>query len=164
MESLSARFSIGLTLFGILCLTILALSSRAGAGEPCCGITSLKPRTGVVVAADPVSGRKFEFKVKNAKWFKTLKVGQAVNLNVRTKSVSVSGLPKNCCTLVRIFPGAGTLGPGSLPERYTGPKGGDDIEKAECTDKGGEWRCTVISTGSDPEPGDDTISCHCITH
>jgi hypothetical protein len=37
-----------------------------------------------------------------------------------------------------------------------------DAERAVCKAKNGEFRCTVVSTGSNPGPEDDTISCVCI--
>lgn len=105
MKSLRSHLSITMILLGVLCLAVLTLSPRAEAFEPENGIVAINAKTGMVTGFDPTNGLKFEFKVKSAKLLKTLKIGQAVKLNARTKSVSVKGLPKNCCTRVKILAG-----------------------------------------------------------
>ena len=57
--------------------------------EPCCGVTAVDMRTGMVTAREISSGRTFQFKVANPAQLRGLKVGQAVAADFRTGKVSV---------------------------------------------------------------------------
>ena len=69
---------------------LLVLVARvAQAGAPCCNITAIDARAGVVTAKDTATGRTAQLKVSDAKLLGSLKVGQAVNANFTTGSVTV---------------------------------------------------------------------------
>lgn len=82
------------------------LASGAWAGEVCCPITAIDPRTGVVTAREVKTGRKFQFKVTDAALLKSLKVGQKIDADFTTQKVSVDGTAQ-CCDIVHTAPPAG---------------------------------------------------------
>ena len=202
---------------GYLAALYLCLSCGAAfAAEPCCGITAIDARSGTITAFDAVNKRTLQFKAP-ALLVRSLKVGQKVHVDYRTRKVSVDGIAP-CCNVVTVRPAEplnepttavqdptnvhraeplnqpnaavhATIDPrpaepvgqpqatsqamssaavrGSLAgKRALAPvKAGGATEnpgRRECADKGGEWRCTTVSTGSDPGPGDDVLSCVCI--
>ena len=74
--------------------TSSALLPPAG---PCCGITAIDARTGIVAARDLASGRVFQFSA-SAAVLRTIRVGQSIYADYTKKSVSlVPGTP--CCTI-----------------------------------------------------------------
>jgi Cu/Ag efflux protein CusF len=66
---------------------------------PCCNITGIDVRVGLVTARVAATGKTFSFKVTNASLLNSLKVGQAVYANFGTRQVSVSGAAP-CCNIV----------------------------------------------------------------
>jgi hypothetical protein len=169
MKSLRSHFSTPMILLGVLCLAVLVFSPRAEAASPCCGIASIDAQTGLVTAFEPGNGLKFEFKVKSAKLLKTLKVGQAVNLNTRTKSVSVKGLPKDCCTLVKILASADKLGPGSIrppggggAQPFTGSEGEAVAHCEQEAKKSENMSCRTVRDADTRDAAGNTIqNWHC---
>lgn len=202
---------------GYLAAIFLVLSCGAAmAATPCCAISAIDARTGTVTAVDSVSHRTLQFKA-SASLLRSLKVGQKVHVDYRTKKVSLNGIAP-CCNVVNVRPaepagqpttgvqaptntppadplnppngavqatidprpaepvgepqatsqaassaaGSNPLGSkrGLAPVRAGRPT--ENPGRGECADKGGEWRCTTVSTGSDPGPGDDLLSCVCI--
>jgi len=79
----------------------LALALRADAGAPCCAITAIDLRTGLVTARVTATGRTFQFAVTDPALLKTLKLGQAVQADFRTMKVSLTLNPlEPCCGIV----------------------------------------------------------------
>jgi len=76
----------------------------ATSGEPCCNITSIGARTGIVTAREKSTGRLFRFEVKDAELLKSLRVGQAVFADFGTSKVRINGL-EPCCSIVGHGPG-----------------------------------------------------------
>lgn len=70
----------------------LAWTSMAGAA-PCCVITAIDGRTGVVTAREGASGRTFQFTVNEANLLRSLKMGQPLEGDFRTQVVSLPGTP-----------------------------------------------------------------------
>lgn len=93
-----------LLLLGILGATAPATSARAqggsGDGEPCCAITAIDRRSGVVTAAEAGTGRTFRFEVTAAQ-LRGLKVGQKVWADFGTQKVSVDGAAP-CCGMIGV--------------------------------------------------------------
>ena len=83
-------------------LLLAAAASVGGAqprpAAPCCAITAIDARTGVISAKETASGKTFEFKARNPMMVATLKVGQGVYANFATNQVSLDGRTV-CCTL-----------------------------------------------------------------
>src|SRR5205807_1982424 len=100
--------SLGLTL--VLSL-ILLLVGQAHAVQPCCDITSIDTRTGVVTAREKASGQTFQFAASPA-LLRTLRLGQGVYANLRARQVSIDGRSA-CCNIVNIGP-AGNTPPSSF--------------------------------------------------
>ncbi|MEO5656659.1 MAG: hypothetical protein ABIO65_01955 [Nitrospiria bacterium] len=86
MNSPIARFSACLTLFAVIGLTALVLSPRAEAGTPCCEITSIDAKTGLVTVKEIATGATFQFKADSDKLRKSFKVGQTLD----TKAIANS--------------------------------------------------------------------------
>jgi len=85
------------------------------AGAPCCNVTGVDYRTGLVTAQNTATGQTFQFKVSNTSLLKTLRVGQGVYADFATKQVSVDG-EAPCCTIVNLSVPARGLGipPGAV--------------------------------------------------
>ena len=71
----------------------------ASAAEPCCQITNVDARTGVVTAQDRTTGHTFQFTASPAVLQK-MKVGQGVYANYKTNRVSLNNL-EPCCNITK---------------------------------------------------------------
>jgi Cu/Ag efflux protein CusF len=100
------------------CNIVSVATSPAGAaqsgnkvkpGAPCCTITSINLKTGLVTAVENATGRSFQFKVANAALLKAMKTGQGVYANFATRQVSVDGATP-CCGISSI-----SAAPGATP-------------------------------------------------
>ena len=76
----------------------LALASAAHAQSPCCAITGIDARTGLISAKVNSSAETFQFKVSTPLIARTLRVGQTVYANFSTNQVSLDGRTA-CCTI-----------------------------------------------------------------
>ena len=65
----------------ILGLAAGAAASAGEAGAPCCRITAIDARTGVMTVQDKTTARTFQCRVTDAARIKHLRVGQAVKEN-----------------------------------------------------------------------------------
>ena len=81
----------------------LGLPEKSSAGEPCCAITAIDARTGIVTAREIGSKRTFQFQVKNAALLRSLKVGQPISADFRTQKVSVDNAAP-CCGITSVQP------------------------------------------------------------
>ena len=81
----------------------LGLPEKSSAAEPCCSITAIDARSGIVTAREIGSKRTFQFSVKNAALLRSLKVGQPISADFRTQKVSVDNL-EPCCNLTSVQP------------------------------------------------------------
>jgi hypothetical protein len=61
----------------------------AYAGEPCCSVTAIDAKTGVVTAKEAATGRAFQFQVKDAAMLKSLKVGQEIPADLKAMTVTL---------------------------------------------------------------------------
>lgn len=103
-------------------LLVVIFPTTARAAGPCCTITGIDSRTGIVNARVNVTGQTFQFAVKNSALLSSLKVGQGVYANFGGKQVSLDGRAA-CCAIVSIgavtapaAPPAGRLGiPSAAP-------------------------------------------------
>ena len=80
--------------------------SAANPGTPCCQITSINragPVDGIVTAKVNATGQTFQYKVTDAALLNSLKVGQGVFANFKTRQVSVNGAGP-CCDILSIGP------------------------------------------------------------
>lgn len=92
-----------LVLAVIVVLGGLGLPRISSAGEPCCGITAIDTRTGIVTAREIGSKRTFQFEVKNAALLRSLKVGQPISVDFGTRKVSVDSAAP-CCNITSVQP------------------------------------------------------------
>ena len=87
---------------------LATLVPQANASTPCCDITKIDARTGVVTAQDRTTGHTFEFTASPAVLQK-LKVGQGIYANFKTNQVSLNnGEP--CCNITKSGGMAATRG------------------------------------------------------
>jgi hypothetical protein len=75
--------------FGILFCCSFASAARAQA--PCCSVTAIDVRTGVISAKVNANGETFEFKINDARVLPGLRVGQPVYANFAAKQISLDG-------------------------------------------------------------------------
>ena len=75
----------------------------AGAATPCCAITAIDVRTGIVSARDRANGRVIRFKVADAALLRSVKVGQSVYADSGTQKVSLDGAAP-CCAILNVRP------------------------------------------------------------
>jgi len=98
------------------CCTIMSLDKVGGAGntaaarnlgnavnpgQPCCGITSIDAATGTVTAKVNGTGQTFQFKVSDVALLHSLKVGQGIFANLKTRQVSINNA-QPCCTIMSL--------------------------------------------------------------
>ena len=86
---------------GIVLSLAIVFATEVLASEPCCSITGIDYRAGLVTAQNTATGQTFQFKVGNVSLLKTLKVGQGVYADFGTKQVSVDGAAP-CCGMVNL--------------------------------------------------------------
>jgi len=117
MKNIIDRFGMGVALLGALFLAITVLEPWAGAAAPCCAITAIDVKTGVVTAKETATGQTFQFKVTDAALLNSLKVGQGVYANFKTRQVSVNGA-NPCCSIVSLGKpgGLGNTPAGQMPQ------------------------------------------------
>ena len=72
---------------------------QARAVQPCCSITKIDARTGVVTAQDRTTGHTFQFTASPAVLQK-MKVGQGVYANFKTNQVSLNNIAP-CCNITK---------------------------------------------------------------
>src|SRR2546426_1608083 len=109
-------------------LAVLALTGgflatfvpQASAAQPCCGITNIDARTGVVTAQDRTTGHTFQFRASPAVLQK-MKVGQGVYANYKTNQVSLNNI-QPCCGIIP--PQGLTKGGVPSPNNIIPPQGG----------------------------------------
>jgi Cu/Ag efflux protein CusF len=106
-RSVIYRLGMSFVLLGVLFLTVLTLAPPAEPAAPCCAITAIDAKNGVVTAKETATGRSFEFKVTDAKLLSSLKVGQPVYANFQTKSVSLDG-QRACPCIIQSISVAGS--------------------------------------------------------
>ena len=90
--------------FAVTAMMLIVLSGvtgRAQASEPCCNVTAIDARTGVVTAKDKASGREFKFHVTQAASLRTLRAGSPVYADFAAKNVSLNE-GAVCCAIVAI--------------------------------------------------------------
>jgi hypothetical protein len=69
--------------------------------KACCEILSVDARAGLVEAKEKESGRVFKFEVKDVKSRSSLKVGQMIYANFKTREVSLDGRAA-CCSITAL--------------------------------------------------------------
>ncbi len=62
---------------------------EAGAAAPCCSITAIDTKTGIVSAKDTATGETIEFRLVDAAQIRNIKIGDQVSTDSNTREVSV---------------------------------------------------------------------------
>ena len=86
--------------FLFLVLVFAAIGLPAYAASPCCTVTGVNARSGMVTAKETSTGRTFQFNA-TAAVLKTLSPGSPIYANFSGKQVSVNGAVP-CCTIVSL--------------------------------------------------------------
>lgn len=60
-----------------------------GAATPCCSITAMDTKTGIVTAKNTATGETIEFRIEDAAKIKNIKIGDPVSADTRTREVTV---------------------------------------------------------------------------
>jgi hypothetical protein len=135
----SVRVTLGIVAFAI----VLSAAGPAVAAEPCCVITSIDQFHWIVTAKEKSgSARSFTFSVDD-KLINTLKVGNGIYANFKTREVSLDG-KKSCCRILT-GPTASSKPPAntSCPSGFYGP----NCVPCSCSPEGTE-KCSDGISGS----------------
>ena len=111
---------------GVSLLLTLILSTVPARAEPCCGITDIDTKKGVVSASETTTGRQFKFRLTNPILVHRIKVGQGVEADFAAGKATVVGIDGRYPIIGTAPAASGAKGPsvgalGSLPEKNTRP-------------------------------------------
>jgi hypothetical protein len=67
----------------------VSVPPEASAGTPCCSITAIDVKTGIVTAKNAETGKTFEFRLGNAAQIGNIKIGDQVSTDFQTREVTV---------------------------------------------------------------------------
>jgi len=67
----------------------VSLPPDVSAGSPCCSITTIDMKTGIVMAKNTATGETFEFRLVNAAQIRNIKIGDQVSTDLQTREVTV---------------------------------------------------------------------------
>lgn len=91
-------------------VVIVFAASEARAAEPCCAVTAVDARSGVVTARQMATGRTFQFKLDDTALASAIKVGQTVEADFATGKVTVRPAESEpCCNIASIETATGVV-------------------------------------------------------
>lgn len=67
----------------------VSVPPEVSAGTPCCSITTIDMKTGIVTAKNTATGETFEFKLGDAAQIRNIKIGDQVSTDFQTREVTV---------------------------------------------------------------------------
>jgi hypothetical protein len=67
----------------------VSVPPEVSAGTPCCSITIIDMKTGIVTAKNTATGETFEFKLGDAAQIRNIKIGDQVSTDFQTREVTV---------------------------------------------------------------------------
>ncbi|HEX2719584.1 MAG TPA: hypothetical protein VHM71_01420 [Candidatus Deferrimicrobium sp.] len=67
----------------------VSLPPEVSAGTPCCSITTIDRKTGIVTAKNTATGGTFKFKLGDAAQIGNIKIGDQVSTDFQTRQVTV---------------------------------------------------------------------------
>jgi Cu/Ag efflux protein CusF len=67
----------------------VSVPPEVGAGTPCCSITTVDRKTGIVTAKDTATGETFKFRLGDAAQIGNIKIGDQVSTDFQTRQVTV---------------------------------------------------------------------------
>jgi hypothetical protein len=67
----------------------VSVPPEASAATPCCNITAIDTKTGIVTAKDAATGETIKFRLDDAKQVKNIKIGDPVSADSRNREVTV---------------------------------------------------------------------------
>jgi Cu/Ag efflux protein CusF len=79
----------GLALIIIGASIAVSVPREVFAGSPCCNITSVDKKTGIVTAKDTATGETIEFRLGDAAKIRNIKIGDQVSADSQTREVTV---------------------------------------------------------------------------
>lgn len=94
----------------------------ANAIAPCCAISAIDARSGIVTAQDAASQRSFQFKVADPAQLRKLKVGQKVFADFTAKTVTLAANQRPCCQIIQTETVPPIAGGAPLPAPGPGTK------------------------------------------
>ena len=67
----------------------VSVPPEVSAGTPCCSITTIDMKTGIVTAKNTATGETFKFRLANAAQLRNIKIGDQVSTDFQTREVTV---------------------------------------------------------------------------
>ena len=121
MRNPISRGSANLMLLGALTLITLLLAERADAAVPCCAITAIDTKSGLITVKEKATEATCQYQVTDVRAIGRLKVGQPVDASLLPQALPVQGSSGNA---------------GNSACGWNGPRGGETRPK-NCVDKKG---------------------------
>jgi len=98
-------------------LTLFSLR-EASAAEPCCSITAIDARSGVVSARENASGRTIRIRLDSVEPINGIKVGQLVDADFKTMKATVRpAAAEPCCNVTAVNAGTNVV---TVKDKATG--------------------------------------------
>ena len=70
-------------------IAVVSLPPEVSAATPCCSITAIDTKTGIVTAKDTATGETIEFRLGDAAQVKNIKIGDPVSADSQIREVTV---------------------------------------------------------------------------
>src|SRR5512141_2091981 len=67
----------------------VSVPPEVGAATPCCSITAIDTKTGIVTAKNTATGETFKFRLGDAAQIRNIKIGDQVSTDSHTREVTV---------------------------------------------------------------------------
>lgn len=133
----------------LLAVLFLAGPAPAMAGTPCCNITDIDTKKGIVSARETTTGRQFKFSLTNPVLVRRIKVGQGVQADFAAGKVTVVGIDGRY-PIIDMAPAAtGTKGTKAAPA--VAAQGSPPGKNTLLTTAANKICCTI--TAVDPRSG-----------
>lgn len=104
----------------VLALALLAISLSVHAASPCCTVTAIDARSGVITAKESATGRSFTFRLRDLNALRMLRVGQPVFANFAASEVSLDGKSAGG-QIIGVAPAGGVADPGAPASSHAAP-------------------------------------------
>ena len=79
----------------------VSVPPEVGAGTPCCSVTAVDVKTGIVTAKNTATGETFKFRLVDAGKIGNIKIGDQVSTDLQTRQVTVHSFQPVEGTLIR---------------------------------------------------------------
>jgi hypothetical protein len=79
----------------------VSVPTEVSAGTPCCSVTTVDRKTGIVTAKNTATGETIKFRLGDAAQIGNIKIGDQVSTDIQTRQVTVHSFQPAEGTLIR---------------------------------------------------------------